>query len=194
MRQVRKQSTTEDFFRSSGLNPIFLDHNTPLPIKNEYKSPETLGKDRLAAVIGAATMFPNNSSLVIDAGTCITYDFINFEKEYYGGAISPGLETRFKSLNHFTQALPLIEYKGNSVPEFTGNNTENAILSGVINGFAAEISAFIEHYKSEHNSLNIIISGGHYKYFDKLLKYKTFAAPNLVLTGLKAILDFNEQI
>lgn len=178
---------------SSKIPSIFLDHNTNLPIENNYLSKETLGRDRIAAVVGASILFPNENVLVIDAGTCITYDLISKKKNYYGGAISPGLKMRLKALNHYTSKLPLIDLKENHIPELIGNNTKNSILSGVIRGYAGEINSIIESYILVNNQLRVLVTGGDYKYFDKLLKYKTFAAPNLVFIGLKGIMDFNEK-
>ncbi len=170
-----------------------LDYDTPLPINNKYSSKQTLGRDRIAAVVGASKIFPGRNILVIDAGTCITYDFINNKNEYLGGAISPGLRMRFKALNKFTGRLPAVEHRGTEIPDLIGDTTEGSILSGVINGLSGEINGFINSYKSNNNRLETIITGGDHKYFDKLLKYKTFAAPFLVLDGLKGILDFNER-
>ncbi|PLX11968.1 MAG: pantothenate kinase [Marinilabiliales bacterium] len=191
---VRKNNDELLKFVSSKLPFIFLDQNTKLPIKNNYLSKDTLGKDRLAAVVGASILYPNKNVLVIDAGTCITYDFISSDKIYYGGAISPGLNMRLKSLNTFTSQLPLVTLQENTIPNLTGNTTNTSILSGVIRGFAGEINSIIESYSLENKNLKTIVTGGDYKYFDKLLKYKTFAAPNLVFVGLKGIMDFNEKI
>ncbi|NOY50147.1 MAG: type III pantothenate kinase [Chlorobi bacterium] len=170
-----------------------LDYDTPLPINNKYSSKQTLGRDRIAAVVGASRIFPGRNVLVIDAGTCITYDFINNNNEYLGGAISPGLRMRFKALNKFTGRLPVVELKGFEMPDLIGDTTDGSILSGVINGLSGEINGFINSFKSNNNQLETIITGGDHKYFDKLFKYKTFAAPFLVLDGLKGILDFNER-
>ncbi len=179
---------------SSKMSLLFLDHNTSLPIENNYLSKETLGRDRIAAMVGASILFPGENVLVIDAGTCITYDLLSKEKKYYGGAISPGLKMRFKALNHYTSKLPLIDFKENKIPELIGNSTENSIQSGVIRGCAGEINSIIESYSLVNKQLKVLVTGGDHKYFDKLLKYKTFAAPNLVFIGLKGIMDFNEKI
>ncbi len=168
---------------------IELDHKTPIPIQNLYKTPQTLGKDRLAAVIGANSLFPKENVLVIDAGTCIKYDFISERKEYLGGAISPGVNMRFKSLNDHTEKLPLLKPK--LISSLIGTTTEESILSGVINGIATEIDGIINQYKERYHTLKIILSGGDTIYFDKKLKNSIFAVSNIVLLGLNEILDYN---
>jgi type III pantothenate kinase len=169
---------------------IVLSANTPIPILNKYLTPETLGKDRLSAAVGAFTLFRNKNVLSIDAGTAIKYDFINQEGEYLGGGISPGLSLRFKALHTFTDKLPLVDWK--DFGELIGRNTEESILSGVIQGVASEIDGIIDRYKSLFPDLTIILTGGESIYFEKYIKNSIFAVPNLVLTGLYEILKFNE--
>ncbi len=168
-----------------------LDHLTLIPIINKYKSPKTLGKDRIAAVVAAATLYPNKHVLVIDAGTCITYDLVNDNKEYFGGSISPGINMRFKALHEFTSNLPYVE--ANKVDYLIGSNTEESILSGVYNGLIHEIDGIIWSYKENYENLTVILSGGDYIYFDKRLKNNIFALPNIVMIGLNVILEFNER-
>jgi len=170
---------------------IKLSHTTPIPIENKYGSPETLGKDRLAAAIGAYSFYQNQNVLSIDMGTAIKFDLITNKGEYLGGSISPGLYLRFKALHTFTAKLPLVDY--NNVHELIGTNTETSILSGVMNGAIGEINAFIEEYKSHYSDLKIIISGGESIYFERYIKNHIFAVSNLVLIGLNEILIFNEQ-
>ena len=169
---------------------IELSQNTPIPIINKYSSPETLGKDRLAAIIGAYSKAPNQNVLSIDTGTAIKFDFITNKGEYLGGSISPGLYLRFKALNTFTAKLPLVDY--NNVHQLIGANTETSILSGVMNGAIAEINTFIEEYKSRYSDLKIFITGGESIYFERYIKNHIFADSNLVLVGLNEILLFNE--
>jgi type III pantothenate kinase len=168
---------------------LVLSHNTPLPINIHYRTPESLGKDRIAAVMGVSTLFPGKNVLVIDAGTCITFDFINSDKEYLGGAISPGINLRFKALHNFTGNLPLIQpiEKTNLI----GDSTENSILSGIINGVREEIDGIINRYKSTYPDVKVIFTGGDIKYFEKYVKNNIFAVDNLVLKGLKDILLYN---
>jgi len=162
---------------------------TPLPVLNQYRSKATLGKDRLAAAVAAANQFPGKNILVINAGTCITYDFINSGKEYLGGAISPGIQMRLQALHTFTGKLPLITFKSNDI--LIGNTTERSILSGVLFGTIAEIEGIAAQYQEQFPGLVIILSGGDVKYFYKRLKISIFAYPNIVIHGLYQILDFN---
>jgi len=87
---------------------LVLNHKTKMPFINKYMTPSTLGVDRLALMAGAVNQFPKENVLVIDAGSCITYDFVNTRSEYFGGSISPGIEMRYKSVNSFTANLPLL--------------------------------------------------------------------------------------
>ena len=169
---------------------IELTHSIPIPITNNYASPKTLGKDRLAAAIGAYSLAPNQNVLSIDAGTAIKFDFVTKKGEYLGGSISPGLYLRFKALHTFTAKLPLVDY--NNVHELIGNNTETSILSGVMNGAISEINTFIEDYKSRYSELKIFFTGGESIYFERYIKNHIFADSNLVLIGLNEILKFNE--
>lgn len=168
---------------------ISFSHTTPLPVKNNYKTKETLGKDRLAAVIGANNMFPQSNVLVVDAGTAITYDFINSENEYIGGTISPGLYMRFKALNLFTGRLPLIEPADEI--SLLENSTHQAISSGVVNGLIFEIDGYIDSLNAEHKGLKTILTGGDAIFFDKKLKNTIFVDQNLVLIGLNRIIEYN---
>ena len=173
---------------------IELDHNTPVPFINKYGTPFTLGKDRIAIASAAAQMYANQNTLIIDAGTSVTYDLVTSNNEYLGGAISPGLNMRFDALHNFTHKLPLIKLPNSDEKiGLIGNSTETSILSGVINGLTAEIESIINQYSSSFSPLKTAISGGDYKYFEKLVKSDIFAAPNIVVTGLKCILDFNEK-
>jgi len=172
---------------------LLFDTQTRLPFEVLYKTPATLGKDRIAAVAGAMDLFPGENILVIDAGTCITYDLLKSGNQYLGGAISPGIMMRFKSLNTFTGNLPLIEPEYEKEIEVVGNSTKNSILSGVQQAVTAEVDGMIGEYQNRFPRLKTIITGGDYKYFDRSLKNNIFAAPNLVLEGLNKILNFNEN-
>jgi type III pantothenate kinase len=166
-------------------------------IHNQYKSPQTLGLDRLAAVIGAGKLYPGKGSLVIDAGTAITYDWIDAEANYFGGSISPGLNMRYKALNYYTGGLPLI----NADEQFNDNygaDTTSAIRSGVQNGIKYEVTGFIDSYQKIEPELNIILTGGDSIFFDTLLKNSIFAPyiknePYLVLKGLNAAIQNNND-
>jgi type III pantothenate kinase len=162
-------------------------------ITNHYLTPATLGIDRIAAVTGALHLYPGKSSLVIDGGTTITYDWIDAGGNFFGGSISPGLNTRYKALNYYTAGLPLVA-ADDSFNRHYGNNTTTAIQSGVQNGLKYELTGFIESYRKSNEELNIILTGGDSIFFDTLLKNSIFAPyikiePHLVLKGLNAALQ-----
>jgi type III pantothenate kinase len=170
---------------------IELTSETIIPIINKYSTPETLGKDRLAVAVGAASLAPHQNVLTVDIGTAIKFDLVNSHGEYLGGSISPGLYLRFKALHNFTAKLPLVEY--NHVHNLIGTNTETSILSGVMNGAIAEVNGLIAQYRSQFKDLQIFLTGGESIYFDKYIKNNIFAVANLVLIGLNEILIFNER-
>lgn len=173
---------------------IELNHNTPVPFINKYGTPDTLGKDRIAIASAAVQLYPEENVLIIDTGTSITYDIVTGGREYLGGGISPGLNMRFKALHNFTHRLPLIQLPDPGAKiNLVGDSTSSSILTGVVNGLRAEVENIINQYSSLYSPLKIIISGGNYKYFEKLVKSNIFAAPNIVVRGLKNILDFNEK-
>ena len=167
-------------------------YQTPIPIRNLYRTPQTLGVDRLAAVIAAYTTQPHHPALVIDAGTCITYDFIDEHGQYQGGNISPGMEMRLKALHEFTSKLPKIEASGET--PLYGYSTETAIRSGVIRGIEHEISGYIQYLRKNYPSLLVFLTGGNEFSFDTNLKSGIFADGFLVLKGLNRILDYNDVI
>jgi len=189
---VKKVPPTAINFLKNHTRFIELSASTPIPINNVYKTPETLGKDRLAGVIGAYYLFPQKTVLVIDAGTCITYDLINKKGEYYGGSISPGLKMRFNALHTFTQKLPLVSLK--NINTLIGTNTNESILTGVINGYIAEIDGIIEQYKNYTAELIVVLCGGDTHFLVNRLKNSIFANPEIVLIGLNEILDYNEAL
>ena len=176
---------------------IELSEITKTPIENIYQSKQTLGKDRLACAVGANALFPNKNVLAVDAGTCIKYDFVNAMNQYRGGGISPGIEMRFKALNQFTDKLPLLNYK--HFDKLIGNNTDESILSGVMNGVAEEVKGIIARYEQQYPDVKIVFTGGYLKFFEKTLNIGTngksniFADSFLVLKGLNEILNFNEN-
>ncbi len=176
----------------SGLCPfLILDESTPLPVRSSYQTPATLGKDRIAAVIGGHSIFPGSNLLVIVAGSCLTYDFITSESVYAGGAISPGLTMRFRALHTFTGKLPFIE-KAGPVP-LTGETTETSIRSGVVNGMVAEMEGIVARYSHHYPHMKILISGGDEVFLANRLNFRNFAVPNIVIIGLQKILAFNVQ-
>jgi type III pantothenate kinase len=162
------------------------DPKMKLPIRNRYKS-KTLGVDRLANAVAIARLFCGFPALSIDIGTCIKFDMVNAAGEYLGGAISPGVNMRFKALNEFTAKLPLIESYAKA-PELIGHSTEASILSGVINGVNAEIKGIISEYNLRYPLLRVALTGGDVNYLEKDLKNSIFAEPNLTLIGLYHLL------
>lgn len=161
---------------------------TPTPLRNKYHSPETLGLDRLAAGVGASVLFPKQNSLIVDAGTAITYEYISAEGEYLGGNISPGLHMRYKSLHTFTEKLPLLD-PGAPLMDF-GLDTASAMRLGVENGILYEINGTIDDFRSRFDNGAVLITGGDALFFEKKLKSRIFAQPNLVLIGLNNILIY----
>jgi type III pantothenate kinase len=168
---------------------IDLSHSTPLPFKNLYRTPENLGKDRIAAAAGAFAAFPDTHTLIIDMGTAITFDILTSAGNYLGGNISPGLAMRFRALHAFTSRLPQLEK--DEFSDDPGTDTRSAIISGVQKGILYEIQGYIEHFSKLYPGLKVILTGGDGDFFAKPLKSPIFVIPNLVLCGLNFILDFN---
>jgi type III pantothenate kinase len=168
---------------------FILTTTLPLPIENRYGTPTTLGVDRIAGVCGAQQKFPGEHCLVIDAGTCVTYDFIDNKKNFLGGGISPGLKMRFKAVNTFTARLPLISAVDN--PDLIGSTTETCIQSGVVLGMVEEIQGIIVRYQQKFEGMRVILCGGDTRFFENKLKGPIFAIPELVLSGLNSILIYN---
>ena len=168
---------------------MILNSSTKLPFRNLYETPNTLGMDRIALVCASVGQFPNNNVLIIDAGTCITYDFVSKNNEYLGGAISPGIRMRYKSLNNLTANLPLLETE---IPEnIIGNSTKSSIHSGVFHGVLKEIDGVIKEYENKYPDLTVILTGGDANFLSKQLKSSIFANSNFLLEGLNFILQFN---
>lgn len=168
---------------------FYLSTQLPLPIQIKYQTSKTLGVDRIAAVCGALSFFPKKDCLIIDAGTCINYEFLDADGNYLGGAISPGIEMRFKAMHTFTARLPLIKPKADA--ELTGTTTESCMQSGVMNGASHEINGIIEQYLNKYPSLSILLCGGDAPFFENKLKPTIFVAPDLVFVGLNRILSHN---
>lgn len=165
---------------------IQLSSALSLPIKILYKTPETLGVDRLAAVCGAFDIFPDQTCLVIDAGTCITYELLDSLGNYHGGGISPGITMRFEAMHSYTAKLPLVRAVNDA--QLVGNSTETCLQSGVINGVRAEIEGIVKKYLDSYPDLKIVLCGGDAGFIEGYTHHPAFAAPDLVLTGLNRIL------
>ncbi len=189
---IELNETVESRLKSLPVPLLQLDSTTPLPIKNLYETPQTLGYDRIAAVVGAYQNFPGRDILVIDAGTCITYEFIDSLGRYHGGNISPGVQMRFKALHQFTSKLPLISAEGRMTQ--LGKNTETAIRMGVLQGVEYEMLGYIETMRHKYPELLVFLTGGDEFSFDTNLKSIIFADRFLVLKGLNRILNYNERI
>jgi type III pantothenate kinase len=180
-----------DFFeRLSALFPIVgVNSQLLLPFENSYESPNSLGSDRIALVAAACKNYPNTNVLIIDLGSCITYDYLDADNIYHGGGISPGFEMRYKSLNHYTGNLPLLEVKKAENP--MGKNTDQAIHSGIYYGIIDEINGRIEYYNNKYDSLTVLLTGGDANKLPKTLKNSIFAHSNFLAEGMFHLLKLN---
>ena len=168
-----------------------LSNASKVPFKNSYASPQTLGVDRLALATAAFYFNPHQNNLIIDAGTCITYDMLNDFDEYLGGAISPGVQMRYNAMHYQTAKLPLLEKE--ELIDYIGNTTENCMHSGVVNGVTLEIDGVIDLYKSRFEDLTIILTGGDALFLSKRLKNTIFADSKFLLKGLNYLLEYNKH-
>jgi type III pantothenate kinase len=177
-------------------NVLVLNGQTPLPIRNGYGTPQTLGADRVAAAVGAAALFPDQDCLILDLGTCLTADLVDREGTFQGGLISPGIQMRLRAMHEQTARLPLIHWEANELvnwPSPTAKNTQDAILSGVLNGLLLEMNGLIDLYRHDRPELVVVLCGGDASAFESRLKPPIFAMPELVLTGLNRILRYNVE-
>ncbi len=189
---VKKESPEISGLLEDSATLIYLDHQTAVPFVNTYDTPQTLGIDRIALVAAAAALYPNQNCLIIDAGTCITFDFINENSEYLGGAISPGVDIRYRSLKDYTSKLPRLS--ANEDFNVIGKTTSEAIHSGIINGVIQEIQGVIKQYEDNYPYLTVILTGGDTKFLFKQLKNSIFAHQNFLLYGLNTILTHNNKV
>ncbi len=186
---VRKEELSNMAWLAGSVKKLItFSHRTPIPIRNLYATPETLGADRLAAAIGAHHLFPKHDCMIIDCGTAITIDFLSSTGEFIGGNISPGLHTRFRALHHFTERLPLREL--NEDVGHIGTTTHEAIEAGVLHGVVKEI----EGYMVESTGSTTILTGGDAFFLAKKIKNPIFVVCNLNLIGLAKIADYNAYI
>src|SRR5690606_31273094 len=169
----------------------FANHNSKFPFINQYKTPETLGIDRMVLAAGTVLKFPNQNRLVIDAGTAITYDFIDKENNYLGGAISAGINLRYKALNNHTAKLPLLEKTDEDF--FIGQTTSESIHSGVVNGVLFEIEGFISELRNKYDNFIIILTGGDTDFLAKRLKSTIFANRNFLLESLNDLYQYQKK-
>ena len=168
-----------------------LSQASKIPFKNSYATPQTLGMDRVALATAAFYHNPRGNTLVIDAGTCITYDLVNDAGEYIGGAISPGIQMRYRAMHEQTAGLPLLQPE--EVLDFIGNSTAACMHSGVINGVAQEVDGVIDQYRSRFQDLTVILTGGNAHFFAKRLKNTIFANSKFLLEGLNYLLEYNKR-
>ncbi len=172
---------------------ILLDEHTPLPIKNAYATPQTLGYDRLAVAVGANAMHRNTPILIIDAGTAITYEFVSDDNTYIGGNIAPGVTMRLRALHDYTHKLPLLVPDLSTVDKgIVGDDTQSAMQLGILQGMVYEIEGYIAALKAQFPSLLIFLTGGDAFFFERRLKSSIFVSPNLLLSGLHCILQYNK--
>lgn len=170
---------------------FFISLNVKLPFKSLYETPKTLGVDRVVLAGGAVLTYPKINRLIIDAGTCITYDFIDELDNYHGGAISPGIRLRYEALHNYTAKLPLLER--DDYDELIGSSTVTSIHSGVLNGVCGEIDSFINRYSEKYKNFIIILTGGDAEFLAKRLKNTIFANPNFLLESLNQIFQYNQH-
>ena len=182
---VEKESFLE--FKKE-VNVHFISNEDPFPFFNDYQTPQTLGIDRMVLAAGATLQFPNQNRLVIDAGTCVTFDFIDETNKYHGGAIAPGLRLRYESLHNFTAKLPLLTLE--TPKDLIGKSTSESIHSGVVNGLVYEIDGFIEEYKARYSNFIIILTGGDTDFLAKRLKNTIFANSNFLLESLNQTFQY----
>jgi type III pantothenate kinase len=186
----------EDAFSFLKLKPqyklFFITRDYKFPFNNKYESPNTLGIDRMILASGAVLNYQNKNRLIIDAGTCVTYDFVDQNDNYLGGAISPGIRLRYEALNNYTAKLPLLL---NQEPKnYIGNSTNESIHSGVINGLTHEIDGFINSYSKNYTNFIIILTGGDAEFLAKRLKNTIFANSNFLLESLNQTFQYNKHV
>lgn len=172
---------------------IELSAHTPVPFRNLYRTPETLGKDRIAAAAGAIALFPQENVLTVDCGTCIKYDFVDAAGAFRGGNIAPGAAMRLRAMHHFTARLPEAAFE---LPaSFVGDSTETALQNGALRGALLEIEGFAQVFAEKSGGdLRVILTGGDAEFFAKHLRIKNLTLePSLVLLGLNAILNYNNS-
>ncbi|MEY4902304.1 MAG: hypothetical protein RLZZ292_119 [Bacteroidota bacterium] len=177
---------------------IHLSNATPIPIENNYGTPQTLGKDRLAAAVGATVLFPKQNCLFIDCGTCLTYNIVSADGAFLGGNITPGVTMRLRAMHEFTARLPLVTISENIISEKNnlcplGTTTETALRNGAQWGALMEMEGFLEGFMQRFSHLKTLLTGGDANFFVKYIKKEIFAEPNLVLIGLNTILNYNNQ-
>ncbi|MFL9843089.1 type III pantothenate kinase [Flavobacterium rhizosphaerae] len=188
---VGKEDDNLLVFLKSKTQVTQVNHRTKFPFINNYATPHTLGTDRMVLAAGAVLSHPAQNRLVIDAGTCITYDFVDADNAYAGGAISPGIRLRYESMHNFTAKLPLLYAE---VPQgYIGNTTAGSMHSGVINGVVFEIEGFVKEYAQQYQQVTVILTGGDAEFLAKRLKSTIFANSNFLLQSLNLLYLYTNQ-
>ena len=172
---------------------VLFDHETPVPIRNDYDTPATLGHDRLAAAVGANYLLPDENLLIIDAGSAITYDFLTADGHFVGGNIAPGIKMRFNVLRQMTKKLPLVEAEENELIPLFGKNTRDAIAAGVIRGIVFEVKGYMRTVSEKVDHFETILTGGNAPYIINNVQTPVRMERHLVLIGLNRILEYNKQ-
>lgn len=188
---VGKLSEDDFLWIDKKIQISFVSRQMKFPFTNLYKTPDTLGVDRMVLASGAVLKYPKTNRLVIDAGTAITYDFVDAMDNYLGGAISPGLRLRYKALNDYTAKLPYLEKTEEDF--FIGQNTSESIHSGVVNGVIHEVEGFIDRYRTTYENFIIILTGGDTDFLAKRLKSTIFANQNFLLESLNDLYQFQNN-
>lgn len=184
------EALREELGLSADFPLLTLVGATPVPLEKNYDTPHTLGADRVAAAVGAKVLFPDEDCLVIDMGTCITYDVVDAAAVFQGGMISPGFRMRFQAMKAFTERLPLVEPEEQE-PPLLAKNTRQAMQAGVINGLQAELNGILERHRREKPAIKVLLCGGDAPFFENSIKPPLFTVPELVLIGLNKILVYN---
>ncbi len=185
---VGKIDETELKFLSNRIKIYVINKNQHFPFQNNYGTPNTLGIDRMVLVAGAVLQYPSQNRLIVDAGTCVTYDFVDKDDVYYGGAISPGFRLRYEAMHNYTAKLPLLKLE--DVENLVGNSTNNSMHSGVVNGLTFEIDGYIDAIKAEKENFIIILTGGDANFLAKRLKNTIFANSNFLLESLNSLYQY----
>lgn len=170
-----------------GFPLLWLGSKTPLPIPTTF--PPAMGSDRIAAIVGAMVQKPGVPLLIVDAGTCVTYEFIDDDGNYLGGNIAPGLRLRLLAMHEHTALLPLIEVQG-EVPAI-GYSTETCMRAGAVLGLKHEIEGYIRSFRQQHPRLQVFLTGGDEMDFDGSLQSILHSDRYLVPRGLYHILQHN---
>jgi len=182
---------TRRFLAENFMEALELTQEVPLPFQNAYRTPETLGKDRLAAVAGAQALFPGKNCMVVDCGTCIKYEMLLGEGIYLGGNIAPGAAMRLRAMHTFTARLP--EAPVHMPDDMVGYSTETALQNGALRGAALEIEGFIRAFRERATPLAVLLTGGDAEFFEPYMMSvpEIQFIPHLTLHGLNHILQYN---